>query len=404
MAVDLEYFGVPPSDAVQLGNRTRLTASAGQTTFPAPYSVGYVDVYFNGAKLDAFTEFTATDGANVVLSAAATAGDIVEVISQARVSVANTYTQQQVNALTSMYYGVCTGTGDAQVLVTSPVFTAYSDGMMVRCRAAGQNLTTTPTIAVNGLAAVTIVSNNGNAALYGKDFAQNNELTLRYVQSINRFVLVDGGSTQQVPVQFDNTNQIATTSFVQRALGNFANVVSYSATATQPITDIGCVVKLTGTSNFTLTLPSTTGLPIGASIVYENTGTGIITLSGNFYTLGTGTSSSIAIGFSQSIQAVWDGSNWNIIGGFGGYSFASSGYQRLPSGLIIQWGSSNVPASSSVTVTLPIAFPNSNYITLATDIGSSSYSYGANGSGLSQIIIYKASANPGTAYWITIGH
>lgn len=46
-----------------------------------------------------------------------------------------------------------------------------------------------------------------------------------------------------------------------------------------------------------------------------------------------------------------------------------SGYQKLPGGLIIQWGSVNsVPSSSTTTVTLPIAYPNAQlvaYVSLA---------------------------------------
>ncbi len=39
-------------------------------------------------------------------------------------------------------------------------------------------------------------------------------------------------------------------------------------------------------------------------------------------------------------------------------SFASSGYYRLPSGLIIQWGYIDVASGSTAAVTFPIAFPN----------------------------------------------
>jgi hypothetical protein len=41
-----------------------------------------------------------------------------------------------------------------------------------------------------------------------------------------------------------------------------------------------------------------------------------------------------------------------------GKSLAASGYQKLPSGLIIQWGQLAVTAANTLfTVTLPIAFP-----------------------------------------------
>jgi len=39
-------------------------------------------------------------------------------------------------------------------------------------------------------------------------------------------------------------------------------------------------------------------------------------------------------------------------------SFAANGYQRLPGGLIIQWGTAATSAAADVAVTFPIAFPN----------------------------------------------
>lgn len=54
-------------------------------------------------------------------------------------------------------------------------------------------------------------------------------------------------------------------------------------------------------------------------------------------------------------------------------SFATSGYQKLPGGLIIQWGRSPVLKSSTgnVTITYPIPFPNARYAMVGTPIGSS---------------------------------
>jgi hypothetical protein len=62
--------------------RTSFTATAGQTTFTATYTVGYVQVYVNGVLLNG-SDYTATSGTSVVLAAAAAAGDIVDVISLA---------------------------------------------------------------------------------------------------------------------------------------------------------------------------------------------------------------------------------------------------------------------------------------------------------------------------------
>lgn len=54
-------------------------------------------------------------------------------------------------------------------------------------------------------------------------------------------------------------------------------------------------------------------------------------------------------------------------------SFAASGYQKLPGGLIIQWGRSPALMSSTgnVTITYPIPFPNARYAMVGTPVGSS---------------------------------
>ena len=58
-------------------SRQTYTATGGQTTFSVTYDAGFVDVYLNGVKLLAGTDFTATSGTAVVLASGATAGDIV---------------------------------------------------------------------------------------------------------------------------------------------------------------------------------------------------------------------------------------------------------------------------------------------------------------------------------------
>jgi hypothetical protein len=60
--------------------RTTFTATAGQTSFTASYTPGYLQVYLNGVMLGT-TDYTATSGTAVVLSVAAISGDLVEVIA-----------------------------------------------------------------------------------------------------------------------------------------------------------------------------------------------------------------------------------------------------------------------------------------------------------------------------------
>ena len=72
--------------------RQDYTATSGQTSFAATYDTGYVDVYLNGVKL-APSDFTATDGANVVLGSAAAAGDSVSIVSFGTFQLADHYSR-----------------------------------------------------------------------------------------------------------------------------------------------------------------------------------------------------------------------------------------------------------------------------------------------------------------------
>ena len=77
---------------------TTFTATAAQTTFTVSYTAGLVEVFLNGAKLSG-ADYTATNGTSIVLASGANAGDTVDVIAYGTVSVANTYTQAQADAL-----------------------------------------------------------------------------------------------------------------------------------------------------------------------------------------------------------------------------------------------------------------------------------------------------------------
>lgn len=89
--ISVRFLGIPASGVTTTAYRTvtEFTATAGQTTFSVPsYTVGYIDVYRNGALLGS-ADFTATNGTTVVLANAASAGDLVETVSFSVSSVLN---------------------------------------------------------------------------------------------------------------------------------------------------------------------------------------------------------------------------------------------------------------------------------------------------------------------------
>ena len=74
------YIGNIP---VPQGTQTRqnFTATASQTPFPTiGYTAGFIDVYLNGVKLVSGTDFTASNGSDVVLATAAAADDVLDVV------------------------------------------------------------------------------------------------------------------------------------------------------------------------------------------------------------------------------------------------------------------------------------------------------------------------------------
>jgi len=71
-------------------------------------------------------------------------------------------------------------------------------------------------------------------------------------------------------------------------------------------------------------------------------------------------------------------------------SLAESGYQKLPGGLIIQWGIGVADASGILTVTWPIQFPNKCFVTQATTNGNSS--------GAIQTLKYMSKTTTGGSY------
>lgn len=187
------------------------------------------------------------------------------------------------------------------------------------------------------------------------------------------------------PAQFDNDTSLATTEFVQRALGNAQGVVlCNTGTTNLAASDAGKAVILTQSGAIAV-LPSISSVPNGAAFSFGNGtggGAGSVQRSGadQIY-IGDSPRTSVAVNGGESLTVVKYGGGWFAIGGSvtlykGSLSFPSSlsanGYQKLPGGLIIQWGiSGSVAAGAVVNITLPIAFPNAVLSVTGTPVGAS---------------------------------
>jgi len=85
------------------------------------YTPGTEQVFVNGILIARSIDYTAGDGASVVLGTALAPGDIVEVVGNTAFSIANTYTKAEVDAKTSNYT-ICTS-------LTRP--SSPTDGQMI---------------------------------------------------------------------------------------------------------------------------------------------------------------------------------------------------------------------------------------------------------------------------------
>lgn len=92
-----------------------------------------------------------------------------------------------------------------------------------------------------------------------------------------------------------------------------------------------------------------------------------------------------------------------------GVSLAASGYQKLPSGLIIQWGTGNIAANNTLTnLALPVAWPNGLLQCSASWVDSGPTTGGigsaAGTSPLTQIGFYNSYTSALNIRYIAIGY
>jgi hypothetical protein len=218
-----------------------------------------------------------------------------------------------------------------------------------------------------------------------------------------------------------NTTQVATTAFVTTA-------VIAERTATTTLT------------NKTLTSPTVTGLFLNdSSIVFEGssadafettltvtnpTADRILTLPNATDTLvgrtttDTLTNKTVALGSNtvsgtkaQFNTAVTD-TDFTFLNDFTGsnVSLTANGYQKLPGGLIMQWGKQPGNIISAATTTFPIPFPNAVFSITATGLsdGSTTYSNNINIDSryitTTSFVMDSSSTHVNGAYWVAFGH
>ncbi|MCG9124290.1 phage tail protein [Laribacter hongkongensis] len=228
-----------------------------------------------------------------------------------------------------------------------------------------------------------------------------------------------------------NNTQIANMQAVQQAVnGKLTKSVAGGANVALTATEAGyAMLELTGalTANIAVIVPTAS-----CQWIVKNATSGA-------YTMTVKTAAGTGVVVTQGLaEAVWcDGTNVleadggkadkaTTIAGYGitdaltlaaftgaNQSLAANGYQKLPGGLIVQWGVLATPGvNTTMPVTFPIAFPAAcRFVGLSgiagTIVGSSDggcYATSLTPAGFGLVNSWDGSINPATVYWFAIGY
>lgn len=186
-----------------------------------------------------------------------------------------------------------------------------------------------------------------------------------YCDGTNVQDAISGFATQ---AQFDSTTKAATTAFVQGALGSASGFATISANITLAATHAGKACYFSAAAIATLPLANT--VPAGTFIYFAGFTSGSTSISrqgGDTIAASSGSSvltSMVLLDGEDLILESNGNTQWVAVGGSarlkyaGGFgsSLAAGGYQKLPSGLIIQWMTQAITATPT-NYNFPIAFP-----------------------------------------------
>nr|WP_317246671.1 MULTISPECIES: phage tail protein [Pseudomonas] len=171
--------------------------------------------------------------------------------------------------------------------------------------------------------------------------------------------------------QFDVSKKLATTEFVQRAIGGYQNVYTYTTPGQViPASRANSAFNMNSGAS-SVTLPLLSSVPIGSRFYFRTSGTLTINRQGTdviYVSTSKPTETSFTLGLNSNITFISFGGAWFIEGNGSlahdtdlfGYLKGSNGYQVLPSGIIIQWCNGMIAANQGTArITLQKAFPNS---------------------------------------------
>lgn len=328
------------SDTCVVGLKAGAPAATGSQVTPAP-DVGYTGVY---VVTVAQGQTTITGGNIALLPTAPYFPTLPQIPPTAQSGV--------------WTYAIAGGTANALTATLSPAPSALTAGMAIRLKISATN-SGTATLNVNGLGPSPIVRSDLSPLLIS-DLTANTTAELIY-----------NGTSWQIIGLLNTTKPF------------YQGVASAGGTLT--VDQIGAVVQFgVGSGPFTVNLPQSSSCPNGGRINFFHNGNNPVTLQvqgGDQIGYADGTlSASIVVNTGDTLELLCLGSTgtWLIIDGSMGNRAASdfkknlsaNGYQKIPGGLIVQWGTAIGSTGGTVTVNFPIAFTSACYAVAATPEGA----------------------------------
>jgi hypothetical protein len=225
-----------------------------------------------------------------------------------------------------------------------------------------------------------------------------------------------GSGLFQTAAQLDSSKRAATTEFVQRAIGSYAGQTNYAVNTELSAVDVGKLSIFTA-AGLTATLPAWDSVPPGGLVSIVSTA-GVTVKSRTGETLGSQSGATgpftLVAGTRGVFRRLLLGGGWSFDGGDAALKYSpmftasmvSNGYQKLPSGLIIQWGSISAVNGANTTATYPITFPAACFQAFANakDTFGGTYRVSAHSWGLTSMLIANTYTGAIVTSWFAIGY
>lgn len=225
-------------------------------------------------------------------------------------------------ALTSANIGgLISASSETPITITLPSTTGVAQGATVAVISAGTGAVTVAA-AAGGDIVFTSNGQTGSIALGLGDSAEfiklNGQWRLVGGSVMLRYSQVMSGDGFLTQAQFNNAQRLATTEFVQRALGCFSGSSTLSADTILTKADVGKIIRVASTG-FTITLPLISTLVEGATITIQHSGTSathtVVTQGADVIDPGSNTITSITLELGDTVILTRAGGNWSLVGG-----------------------------------------------------------------------------------------